>query len=180
MPFIGNKYIESLRAKDEIVVTFVCLGNICRSPMAAAIMSARVEERVQPRVKVESAGTSSLHVGEGPNPQSQKTWESHGYRYHHIASHFTLSRLANSDLVLAMDRDNLNNIQKLSHNHDDVRKVFLLRDFEVNAEENSEVPDPYSLPDEAFEHVRELLENAIDGLMNILYPPGIHSNSSSR
>ena len=166
MSFTGNKYIESLRTKGEIKIVFVCLGNICRSPMAAAIMSGKITSVTQRQIHIESAGTSLWHVGEGPNPQSKKVWEAHGYRYDHIASQITQERLKEADLVLAMDQENLRNILSLTKDPDDVRKIYLLRDFEVGAEEGSEVPDPYSLPDDAFEHVREMLENAIDGLIS--------------
>ena len=117
---------------------------------------------------IESAGTSSWHVGQGPNPQSKKAWEAQGYRYNHVASQFTQERLKQADLVLAMDQENFRNIMSLSSEQDDSRKIFLMRDFEMGAEEGSEVPDPYSLPDDAFEHVREMLENAIDGLIRNL------------
>ena len=165
MPFTGNKYIESLRSKPELKIVFVCLGNICRSPMAAAIMAKKVESIVNPTIVIESAGTSAWHVGEGPNLQSKKAWEAAGYRYEHIASQFSKERLKKADLILAMDQDNLQNIINLSDDPDDVRKIFLIRDFEPGAGEGSEVPDPYSLPDDAFEHVREMLEKAIDGLL---------------
>jgi protein-tyrosine phosphatase len=168
MPFTGNKYIESLRTKREIRIVFVCLGNICRSPMAAAIMSGKIESIAQPKIHIESAGTSSWHVGQGPNPQSKKAWEAQGYRYNHVASQFTQERLKQADLVLAMDQENFRNIMSLSSDQDDARKIFLMRDFEMGADEGSEVPDPYSLPDDAFEHVREMLENAIDGLIRNL------------
>ena len=88
MPFTGNKYIESLRNKPELKIVFVCLGNICRSPMAAAIMTKKVESLTKPTIVIESAGTSAWHVGEGPNPQSKKAWEAAGYKYEHIASQF--------------------------------------------------------------------------------------------
>ena len=113
-------------------------------------------------------GTSAWHVGEGPNPQSRKAWEAAGYKYEHIASQFNKARLKEADLILAMDQENLQNIFNLSDDPDDVRKIFLMRDFEPGAAEGSEVPDPYSLPDDAFEHVREMLENAIDGLLKSL------------
>ena len=168
MPFTGNKYIESLRNKPELKIIFVCLGNICRSPMAAAIMTKKVESMTKPTIVIESAGTSAWHVGEGPNPQSKKAWEAAGYKYEHIASQFNKARLKEADLILAMDQENLQNIFNLSDDPDDVRKIFLMRDFEPGAGEGSEVPDPYSLPDDAFEHVREMLENAIDGLLKSL------------
>lgn len=136
--------------------------------MAAAIMSGKIASVTHPRILIESAGTSSWHVGQGPNPQSKKTWEKKGYRYEHIASQFTQERLKQADLVLAMDQENLRNILSLSNDQDDMRKIFLMRDFELGVEEGLEVPDPYSLPDDAFEHVREMLENAIDGLISSL------------
>ena len=128
--------------KPELKIVFVCLGNICRSPMAAAIMTKKVKPIMKPTIVIESAGTSAWHVGEGPNPQSKKAWEAAGYKYEHVASQFNKARLKGADLILAMDQENLQNILNLSDDPDDVRKIFLIRDFEPGAGEGSEVPDP--------------------------------------
>lgn len=136
--------------------------------MAAAIMSQRISNISTPAITIDSGGTSAWHVGQGPNPQSQKAWEAAGYRYHHVASHFTKERLQNSDLVLAMDLDNFQKIRSLSEEPDIYQKIFLMREFDIAAEANSEVPDPYSLSDDAFVEVRIMLERSIDGLLSAL------------
>ncbi|NCW94212.1 MAG: hypothetical protein EBW79_04345 [Actinobacteria bacterium] len=74
----------------------VCYGNICRSPMAAAVLHNKVAKIETPKILVDSAGTSHWHVGQGPNPPSKRTWERAGYKYEHVASQFNYSRLGNS------------------------------------------------------------------------------------
>ena len=166
---IQNSYLEELKERDEIFVSFVCLGNICRSPMAAAIFSNRTKDLNNPRVVVESGGTSSWHAGQGPHPQSKRTWERAGYEYSHKASQFTSQDLERLDLILTMDSENHSNVIALSSDDSLARKVFMMRDFDFGIEPGQSVPDPYSKEDAAYEHVRELLESAIDGLIETLW-----------
>ena len=163
------KYLTELRSREEISVSFVCLGNICRSPMAAAIFSNRTKDLSSPRVIVESGGTSSWHIGQGPHPQSKRTWERAGYEYTHRASQFTTLDLERIDLILTMDSENHANVIALSSDNSLVRKVFMMRDFDSSIEPGASVPDPYSQDDAAYEHVKELLESAIDGLIKTLW-----------
>jgi protein-tyrosine phosphatase len=162
-------YLSELKSRDEIFVSFVCLGNICRSPMAAAIFSNRTKDLTNPRVVVESGGTSSWHVGQGPHPQSKRTWERAGYEYSHKASQFTAQDLERLDLILTMDSENHANVIGLSNDDSLTRKVFMMRDFDFGIEPGQSVPDPYSQEDAAYEHVKELLESAIDGLIETLW-----------
>ncbi len=162
-------YLAELRSRDEISVSFVCLGNICRSPMAAAIFSNRTKDLSGPRVIVESGGTSAWHIGQGPHPQSKRTWERAGYDYAHKASQFTAQDLERIDLILTMDTENLANVLALSSDDSHAKKVFMMRDFDFTIEPGASVPDPYSQDDAAYEHVKELLESAIDGLINTLW-----------
>jgi protein-tyrosine phosphatase len=164
-----NPYLQELKSRDEISVSFVCLGNICRSPMAAAIFSNRTKELSGPRVIVESGGTSSWHIGQGPHPQSKRTWERAGYEYVHKASQFTKLDLERIDLILTMDSENHSNVVALSNDESLARKVFMMRDFDSSIEPGQSVPDPYSQEDAAYEHVKELLESAIDGLIESLW-----------
>lgn len=157
--------LSHLRHREEVRVTMVCLGNICRSPMAAAVFATKAAAVKNPHIVVDSAGTSSWHQGQGPNPQSQKVWEKAGYRYDHVASLFTLERLQTSDLILVMDRSNYTNVIKLTEDPELHKKVHYLRDFDYSIAGEREVPDPYSLPDEAFEEVLEMVERATDGLI---------------
>jgi len=160
--------LSHLRNRDELLITMVCLGNICRSPMAAAVLANRTSDWTAPKILVDSAGTSNWHVGEGPNPPSKKTWEAAGYNFEHIASEMTAGRMKKSDLILVMDRSNHRNVLSLSEDKELHEKVYFLRDFDYTIAGEREVPDPYSLPDSAFQEVLEMVERSIDGLLQEL------------
>ncbi len=162
--------LSHLRDRDEILITMVCLGNICRSPMAAAVLANRTADWKSPRILVDSAGTSNWHVGEGPNPPSKKTWEAAGYNYKHIASQITEERMKKSDLILVMDRSNYRNVLALTEDTQLHSKVHFLRDFDYTIAGEREVPDPYSLPDSAFQEVLAMVECSVDGLLQELMP----------
>jgi protein-tyrosine phosphatase len=166
---MDRDYLAELRNRDEISISFVCLGNICRSPMAAAIFSNRTKDFSGPRAIVESGGTSSWHIGQGPHPQSKSAWERAGYVYSHKASQFTALDLERIDLILTMDSENHTNVVALSSDASLARKVFMMRDFDFAITPGQSVPDPYSREDAAYEHVKELLESAIDGLIETLW-----------
>lgn len=160
--------LSHLRDRDELLITMVCLGNICRSPMAAAVLANRTADWNSPKISVDSAGTSNWHVGEGPNPPSKKTWEAAGYKYDHIASQINEARMKKSDLILVMDRSNHRNVISLTEDADLQKKVHFLRDFDYTIAGEREVPDPYSLPDSAFQEVLAMVERAVDGLLQEL------------
>ena len=145
----------------------VCLGNICRSPMAAAILNSKASKITEFNIVVTSSGTSNWHVGEGANPASERTWEKAGYRYHHVASQIDQIRIKNSDLLLVMDSFNFSEVQKIA-SIEDQKKIFYLRSFDQDASE-LDVPDPYGSTDQAFKEVLEMIERATDGLINALY-----------
>lgn len=144
----------------------VCLGNICRSPMAAAVLATRAREIDSKEIVVTSSGTSSWHVGQGPNPPSKRVWERAGYSYSHIASQTSPERIERADLVLVMDSDNHANVLAIADpaHHS---KIFYLRDFDIS-DDHREVPDPYGLADDAFEQVLGMVERSIDGLLTAL------------
>lgn len=137
--------------------------------MVAAIFSNRTKDLNGPRAIVESGGTSSWHVGQGPHPQSKQTWERAGYTYSHRASQFTYLDLKRIDLILTMDLENYLNVIALSSDDLLARKVFMMRDFDFGIEPGQSVPDPYSQEDAAYDHVKDLLETAIDGLIKTLW-----------
>ena len=165
--------LEYLTDKEEVTISMVCLGNICRSPMAAAILHNRRNEISNPKIFVDSSGTGPWHVVEGPNPMSQRTWEKHGLTYNHVAKRFSANDFHTSDLILVMDSSNYANVLALAQN-DTKHKVFYLRQFDPtlqNLDPNSadyrklEVPDPYSLSIDHFEAVYEMVDSAISGLL---------------
>jgi protein-tyrosine phosphatase len=163
--------IDYLKGQPEVTISMVCLGNICRSPMAAAILHNRRSEISSPKIIVDSSGTGAWHVGEGPNPHSKQTWEKHGLKYDHTAKKFSKNDFYASDLILVMDSSNYANVMALA-NEDVKHKVFYLRQFDEslrNAKvEDIEVPDPYSLAIGHFEAVYEMLDKAVTGLLKEL------------
>lgn len=159
--------LSFLKGRDHLLITMVCYGNICRSPMAAAVLHNKAREITKPEITVDSAGTSNWHVGQGPNPPSKRIWEQAGYKYEHIASQFNYSRLVAADLVLVMDEDNHQAVSQLATNESESQKIFYLREFD-SEKDSLIVPDPYSLPDSAFETVLEMVERSTNGLIKEL------------
>ena len=169
--------IKELKTQSEIRITMVCMGNICRSPMAAAVLSSRSASWDTPKIFVDSSGTSAWHVGQGPHPTSQLVWENAGYEYTHKAQQFQASDFYTTDLILVMDSSNFNNVIELANSDGSRRKVFYLRSFdksleliEPNSAEYSrlEVPDPYNQSVEAYEVTLAMIERAVDGLLQEL------------
>ena len=136
--------------------------------MAAAVLHNKVAKIPKPQIIVDSAGTSNWHVGQGPNPPSQRTWEKAGYKYQHIASQFNYPRLVAADLVLVMDEHNHQEVSKYVTSDEEEQKIFYLRQFDPTNPDSLFVPDPYSLPDSAFEEVLQMVERATDGLLDAL------------
>ena len=163
--------LEYLKGQPEVTISMVCLGNICRSPMAAAILYNRRSEINSPKIIVDSSGTGAWHIGEGPNPHSKQTWEKRGLKYDHTAKKFSKNDFYASDLILVMDSSNYANVMALA-NEDVKHKVFYLRQFDEslrNAKvEDIEVPDPYSLAIGHFEAVYEMIDSSISGLLKEL------------
>lgn len=136
--------------------------------MAAAVLHNKVAKIERPEITVDSAGTSNWHVGQGPNPPSKRTWEKAGYKYDHIASQFNYSRLVAADLVLVMDEHNHQEVSRFITTDEEEQKIFYLRQFDPTNPKSLVVPDPYSLPDSAFEEVLTMVERATDGLIEAL------------
>jgi protein-tyrosine phosphatase len=144
-------------------VCLVCMGNICRSPMAEVVLRQTLENRgLGGLVTVESAGTGGWHVGDPMDERALEILSQHGYDGSaHRARQFTKDWFDRYDLVLAMDRDNLSNLRRLARPGVEVR---LLRSFDPAAPEGAEVPDPYYGGPEGFEEVLELVESASEGV----------------
>ena len=155
-------------------VEMVCLGNICRSPMAAALLHNKAQKMNDPTIIVTSSGTSAWHVGEGAHELSKKTWESAGYVYDHRASQFNPRSFDEVDLILAMDLTNRANILNAARNDADRAKVKMLRSFDPilahidptsREAEALPVPDPWGNEIAAYREVFEMIERATDGLI---------------
>ena len=159
--------LAHLRDRDHLLITMVCYGNICRSPMAAAVLNNKLKMRNINGITVDSAGTSNWHIGEGPNQPAKRVWENAGYKYEHVASQFNYARLVAADIVLVMDEHNHQQVSRLVTSDEESAKIYYLREFDESAP-SLVVPDPYSMPDSAFESVLEMVERATDGLLKSL------------
>lgn len=142
-------------------VLMVCLGNICRSPLAEGIMKAKaLEYGIQ--LAVDSAGTSGYHAGELPDPRSIEVAKSHGLDILDQRSRMiTIKDLIDFDYIFCMDSENLKNVLALCRNEIQEKKVSLLLSHDKDSEVN-EVPDPYW--GGGFEYVYCLIESACDKL----------------
>jgi protein-tyrosine phosphatase len=152
-------------------VCLVCLGNICRSPMAEAVLRARLDRAVLGRaVVVDSAGTGDWHVGNRMDSRARAELASRGYDgAAHRARQVAPSWLAERDLVLAMDRQNLADLRRMAGDDPAERdRIRLLRSFDKRSDPGAEVPDPYYGEGASFGLVLDLVEAAADGLAGLL------------
>ncbi len=136
-------------------ILMVCLGNICRSPMAEGIMRKLGEKKVE----VDSAGTADYHIGFQPDKRMIATAKEHGVDISNLrARQFQSDDFDSFDLIFAMDSSNYQDIISLAKDDNDKQKVKMILD-------NSNVPDPYYGGDEGFEHVYQLLHEACQKIL---------------
>lgn len=143
----------------------VCMGNICRSPMAQAVGQKLAEDaNLSPHVKFYSAGTHTPHAGMRPDPRAEEVLLRRGYATgRHRSRKIEPVDFENFDLILAMDARNLSDLQKICPAQH-VSKVRLLMDF-AEGLAGTEVPDPYYGNIEGFERVLDLCEAGVQGLL---------------
>ena len=160
---------RSFQWHDMIRVLFVCMGNICRSPMAQGVLEDRLrEERVDDRVVVDSAGTHHYHTGEPPDRRGVEAARRRGIEIgHQRARPVRDDDFMNFDLILAMDADNERKLLSICPPFYSDR-VRLVMDFAPELRER-EIPDPYYVGGEGFEKVLDMLELCMEGLMDELH-----------
>ncbi len=139
----------------------VCLGNICRSPMAEGIMRSKIEE-YNLNVDVDSCGTANYHVGDSPDSRAQKTLFKHHSDISHLRGRqFSISDFDKFDLIFTMDEENYRNIINLARNKNDERKVEMIMN-KLYPHENISVPDPYYGGQQDFENTYKMLDLVCD------------------
>lgn len=143
----------------------VCLGNICRSPMAEGVLRHKLNAMKNTSIQTDSAGTSDFHVGEAPDKRMRAAAVKNGIDIGDLRGRqFKKSDFDEFDLIYVMDQSNFQNVIKLARNENDVQKVKLILD-EVFPGEGREVPDPYYGGEEGFQHVINLLDDATDQII---------------
>ena len=146
-------------------ILVVCMGNICRSPTAEAVLRAKVAERGLD-IEVDSAGTIGFHQGELPDHRARAAGEARGYSFEGIrARQVVEADFDVFDLILAADNDNLRDLKRScpTHLH---RKLALF--LEYGRPDVEEIPDPYYGGQRGFDYVLDLVEEASDGLLEKL------------
>jgi protein-tyrosine phosphatase len=149
-------------------ILFVCLGNICRSPTAEVVFRT-IASREAPELtfEVDSAGTAGYHVGEPPDPRTRQAASRRGYDLSALRARIVEPHdFERFDLILAMDRENLNVLHRRAPSHARER-VRLFLEFTPEAD-TSDVPDPYYGGPNGFEEVLDLVEAASRGLLQHL------------
>jgi protein-tyrosine phosphatase len=152
-------------------ICLVCLGNICRSPMAEAVLRAGLDRAgLGGAVAVDSAGTGDWHIGNRMDSRARAELASRGYDGSpHRARQVAPSWLAGRDLVLAMDGQNLADLRAMAGDDPAGRdRIRLLRSFDQRSGPDAEVPDPYYGEGASFGMVLDLIEAAAGGLAELL------------
>lgn len=146
-------------------VLMVCLGNICRSPLAEGLLRAKLNPKT---LEVDSAGTSDYHVDEAPDPRMTATAAQYNIDISDLRGRqFTVRDFDDFDHIYVMDRSNYNNVIRLARNAADKDKVSLILN-EIFPSENREVPDPYYGGQKGFEEVFRLLDEATEVILKKL------------
>lgn len=150
-----------------IQVLMVCLGNICRSPMAENVLRHKIQQAgLSQQIQVDSAGTAGYHIGELAHPRTRETLQKHAIPYSGTARQFSKRDLEQFDYVLAMDEDNLNDIQRYPQTAGTEIALFLSYANQADLLDESEVPDPYYTG--VYDYVYELVDKGSEAFLAYL------------
>lgn len=142
----------------------MCLGNICRSPVAEGVLL-HLKEKNRLNLEVDSAGTAGYHIGEAPDPRTIANARKHGIDLSPLrARQFMLSDFKHFDYIFAMDQSNFQQLLKLSPDAESKARVHLFLEFAAD-KTGQPVPDPYYGSEKDFEEVFNLIENACKMLL---------------
>ncbi len=147
---------------------FVCMGNICRSPSAEAIMNAYIKlNKLSDQFECDSAGTGGWHIGDKADKRMMKHASLRSYNLTSVARQFnSQSDFDEFDLIFGMDQQNVNDLKALAKNENDLNKIKLITSYCTHYSNYSSVPDPYYGGDDGFELALNILEDACKGLLN--------------
>ncbi|NJN24980.1 MAG: low molecular weight phosphotyrosine protein phosphatase [Cyclobacteriaceae bacterium] len=150
-----------------VKVLFVCLGNICRSPLAEGVFKHIVTQRgLQEKIIVKSAGTSGWHLGEPPDPRSVTVARNHGIVLDSLGRKAISEDFETYDYIIAMDKSNFNHLQNLRATGGTAKaKLLLMRDFD-EVGKGLDVPDPYYGGDDGFDKVYQMLDRSCRKLLD--------------
>lgn len=149
-------------------ILFVCMGNICRSPMAEGIMQKYLEDaHLSDTIKIDSAGCYNYHEGELPDARMRQHASARGYHLTHLSRPVTIGDFDSFDLIIGMDDNNISDLNRIAPTPESQRKIKRMTDFCTN-HTLDHVPDPYYGGATGFDLVIDLLEDACGGLLKSL------------
>lgn len=157
-----------MKERKKYRILFVCLGNICRSPSAEAIMRKLVNDAgLTDRVEIDSAGIHGYHEGELPDSRMRMHGSRRGYKLDSRSRPVTLDDFYDFDLIIGMDDSNIADLRRKAPDADSLGKIHRMMEFSRN-KLYDHVPDPYYGGASGFELVLDLLEDACEGLLEFI------------
>jgi protein-tyrosine phosphatase len=152
----------------KIKVLFVCLGNICRSPMAEALFRQKVNNKgLADNFEIASAGTGAYHIGENADPRTLSTLKKNGINFTHKAQQASRNHFQEYNYIVAMDSDNLADLNLLAESPEAQKRLKLMLSYHSD-ETLKDVPDPYFGGDDGFDKVYDMLDAALNTFLNEL------------
>jgi protein-tyrosine phosphatase len=149
-------------------ILFVCLGNICRSPLAEGLFVQELSQRgLEGQFLVDSAGTNRYHTGELPDARTRANAQKHGLTLTHRARTFIPEDFDAYDAILVMDNQNMRDVLALASSDEHRQKVITLRTYDPFPEDG-QVPDPWFGGEEGFEAVFQIIKRSTQSLLNAL------------
>jgi protein-tyrosine phosphatase len=149
-----------------IKILFVCLGNICRSPLAEAVFNHKIKQKgLESKIMSDSAGTANYHIGESPDPRTIDVAKNHDVSIEHYGQQFKKKHAEEFDYLIAMDHSNRQNMIYEMGNESE--HLFLMRDFDSMGK-GKDVPDPWYGGMQGFEDVFEILDRSTEDLIRFI------------
>lgn len=154
--------------QEKIRLLFVCMGNICRSPSAEAVMKKLVKDKgLEEQFEIDSAGTIGYHAGERADQRMRTHASRRGYDLDSLSRPVVTDDFYSFDLIIGMDDHNISELKRKAPDWGSVEKIHKMTDFARN-KTYDHVPDPYYGGADGFELVLDLLEDACEGLLTYI------------
>ena len=152
-----------------VEISFVCLGNICRSPLAQGVFQNLVNQKqLEQKIIVTSAGTGGWHIGDLPDERMRRTAQSNGIQLESRARQFQSADFNRFNLILAMDHSNLARLEEIAPSNLSPEKLMLFRSFDPECNGNQDVPDPYYGGAKGFEEVYSMVKRTCPPLLDYI------------
>ncbi len=156
-----------MAAPKPFEICFVCLGNICRSPLAEGVFQALIqEEGLENQIITHSAGTGNWHVGSPPDTRMKATARKKGVPLTSRAQQIQPGDIRRFDLILAMDQSNRDTLEYMCSPEVAAKKIRLFRSFDPEANSDLDVPDPYYGRDDGFEYVFQIVHRTCPSILD--------------